>query len=93
MLGVAIGKRSYARKDLSARRLQTWRVTGFEQGQQPSPTDRALRLCKGVLAGDPVIGAIRFTSVRQRSTAISIGSHTSTSVFSAAATELCVGWR
>jgi hypothetical protein len=32
-----------------------------------SATDHALNLCKSVLAGDPVIGAIRFTRARQGS--------------------------
>ena len=31
----------------------------------PLPTDHALHLCKSLLAGDPIIGAIRFTSVSQ----------------------------
>jgi hypothetical protein len=32
-----------------------------------SRTDHAVRLCKRLLAGDAVIGMIRFTSARQRS--------------------------
>jgi hypothetical protein len=58
-----------------------------------SATDHALHLCESLRAGDPVIGAIRFSGARQRSHSRLFGSHTSTRVFSAAATELCVGWR
>jgi hypothetical protein len=32
-----------------------------------SATDHALHLCESLRAGDPVIGAIRFTGARQRS--------------------------
>jgi hypothetical protein len=33
--------------------------------QLPLPADQALHLCKSPLAGDPIIGAIRFTSTSE----------------------------
>ena len=33
--------------------------------QLPLPADQALHLCKSPLAGDPIIGAIRFTSASE----------------------------
>jgi hypothetical protein len=39
----------------------------FAASAPRSPTDHPLHLCKSLLAGDPVIGAICFTSARQGS--------------------------
>jgi hypothetical protein len=54
----------------------------WPKASKASITDpsRAAPLCKSFLAGDPIIGNIRFTSQSEGRRSFSIGSQTSTSV-------------